>query len=491
MNRIPLVALAAPATLVGAIVLGACGTGSPASPGWPDDADVPEAGTKLQSSPDANIDPSECAGPPTLTAIQTDIFSASCAFGSCHGGANAAAGLDLSPGNACNSLVNVTSCEFTSGTMLVVPGDPDSSYLYRKVAGQNLGSNPDGTCAAITNGTPLRMPLGSAPLCQGQIDQIRDWIQAGALCTEDDGGVSPDGGPSLEAGSTTGVDAGPSPDAGSTTVIDAGEPTVADVASTGALTVGAQIDGTVTLQAPAPAPVAVLLSSSAPTVVAVPSAVLVAAGQSTATFTMQGISSGSAAIQAVTVGNPVSMNVDVGGVAPPPPPTAFPTLVELYYDDTQFSDGEQWIRLYNATSETIDLSQFSVGAGQTSYTETTASLAGTLAPGGCAVIGGPTSNIFNGDPVYSQVIHFLPNFAASGGANGAGVALFNVPAASITASTVPVSAVVYGESNAAGLLGSDGNPATPVPDVALAEDSLLLQSGTWIDNPSPTPSSCP
>src|SRR5215472_11046348 len=143
-----------------------------------------------------------CGGPPTLSAIEQGIFAKPCAFGSCHGGANPAAGLNLLTGQACGSLLNKNSCVF-SGRVRVVPGHPEQSYLYHKVAGDDLGTNPDGTCAGLTNGTPQRMPLGGVPLCQGQIDQIRNWISAGAICDDavtdagTDAPVAADSGPDV------------------------------------------------------------------------------------------------------------------------------------------------------------------------------------------------------------------------------------------------------------------------------------------------------
>src|SRR5260370_32823790 len=44
---------------------------------------------------------------------------------------------------------NRNSCEFSS-RVLVVPGQPAQSYLYHKIAGDNLGTNPDGPCAGLT-----------------------------------------------------------------------------------------------------------------------------------------------------------------------------------------------------------------------------------------------------------------------------------------------------------------------------------------------------
>jgi hypothetical protein len=50
---------------------------------------------------------------------------------------------------------------------VVVPGDPDNSLLFLKVAYDNP---PIG----------LRMPMGRAPLTQSQIRLLEDWINQGA-----------------------------------------------------------------------------------------------------------------------------------------------------------------------------------------------------------------------------------------------------------------------------------------------------------------------
>ncbi|MCS6858123.1 MAG: hypothetical protein N2515_02125 [Deltaproteobacteria bacterium] len=49
----------------------------------------------------------------------------------------------------------------------VVPDDPDSSYLIRKLQGGPMICNN-------------RMPLGRAPLPPEEIDLIREWIRQGA-----------------------------------------------------------------------------------------------------------------------------------------------------------------------------------------------------------------------------------------------------------------------------------------------------------------------
>ena len=106
------------------------------------------------------------ASAPTLTEVQTTVFTASCAFSGCHAGGAPAAGMDLSAGVAFSSIVDVLSTQ--SALDRVEPGDPDNSYLVRKIEG---GPDIQGQ----------QMPRNSPPLSQAQMTLIRDWISAGAL----------------------------------------------------------------------------------------------------------------------------------------------------------------------------------------------------------------------------------------------------------------------------------------------------------------------
>lgn len=103
---------------------------------------------------------------PTLSSIQTNVFDTNCALSGCHRGSRAPLGLDLSAGNARANLVNVESQE-RSNLFRVEPGDPDDSYLVRKIEG-----GPD-----IVGD---RMPRGRPPLSNEAIDAIRTWIENGA-----------------------------------------------------------------------------------------------------------------------------------------------------------------------------------------------------------------------------------------------------------------------------------------------------------------------
>lgn len=110
----------------------------------------------------------------SFSSIQAAIFEVTDASGrtpctSCHTtvGRSPAGGLSLLHDVAYNALVNAPSRQKT-GAVLVVPGDPDSSYLVQKLEG----------AAGIVG---LRMPRSGPPhLTSGQILVIRRWISNGA-----------------------------------------------------------------------------------------------------------------------------------------------------------------------------------------------------------------------------------------------------------------------------------------------------------------------
>jgi hypothetical protein len=111
---------------------------------------------------------------PTFTSIQRDIFGARDLAGrqactDCHSdvGRNASGGLVLLGGRAHAALVGSASTG-KPGAIRVIPGDPDNSYIVKKLEGA-----PD-----IVG---VRMPRGNGPfLTEGQMLVIRRWIQLGA-----------------------------------------------------------------------------------------------------------------------------------------------------------------------------------------------------------------------------------------------------------------------------------------------------------------------
>jgi len=109
----------------------------------------------------------------TFQSLQDTVFTPSCAVSGCHTGAAPQAGMNLSQGQAYAAIVNVPSVEVAS-LLRVKPGDPDQSYLVRKIEG--------------TATVGARMPLGGPALPADRIQAIRQWISAGAL---NDGSTPP------------------------------------------------------------------------------------------------------------------------------------------------------------------------------------------------------------------------------------------------------------------------------------------------------------
>ena len=91
-----------------------------------------------------------------------DIFDESCAISGCHFGPASKKGLDLSEEAAFGSLFNVESSD-ASPFILVKPGDPQNSYLIKKLQG-SAGIQGD------------RMPKKGDPLSPAQIKVIAEWI---------------------------------------------------------------------------------------------------------------------------------------------------------------------------------------------------------------------------------------------------------------------------------------------------------------------------
>jgi hypothetical protein len=114
------------------------------------------------SVPPPSVPPPQEA--PTFSDIQTMIFIPICV---CHIGAAAPQGLVLDTADTIDMLVNIPSAE-VSALFRVEPGNPDDSYLVRKLEG-----GPD-----IVGS---QMPLGGPPLNQDMIEMVREWILAGAL----------------------------------------------------------------------------------------------------------------------------------------------------------------------------------------------------------------------------------------------------------------------------------------------------------------------
>ena len=109
---------------------------------------------------------------PVFSAIQSNVFTPSCATANCHSGANPPASLNLEAANSYAMLVGIASVQ-DNAIQRVDPGNPALSYLIQKLEG--------------TAGTGSQMPPTGA-LDQSIIDTIRQWISDGAL--DDTAGVA-------------------------------------------------------------------------------------------------------------------------------------------------------------------------------------------------------------------------------------------------------------------------------------------------------------
>ncbi len=113
----------------------------------------------------SRIPPPMTGGGTTLSMLQTDVFTPWCS--ACHQpGGIGPMPLDNEAATFAN-LVDVDSIGIPT-LKRVVPFDSENSYLVWKIEGR-----------PTISGSP--MPLGGPMLTQDQIDDVRDWIDSGAL----------------------------------------------------------------------------------------------------------------------------------------------------------------------------------------------------------------------------------------------------------------------------------------------------------------------
>src|SRR5262249_48898404 len=119
--------------------------------------------------PEPTPAPTEIGG--ELEGIANDIFTPRCALPSCHSSTGMAGALVLEHDLVYDELVGVPSFSSgarSAGLLRVAPGDPDASFLIRKLTGD----------LAAGQGSP--MPLGNPALDADLIERIRAWIRSGA-----------------------------------------------------------------------------------------------------------------------------------------------------------------------------------------------------------------------------------------------------------------------------------------------------------------------
>jgi beta-lactamase superfamily II metal-dependent hydrolase len=170
-------------------------------------------------------------------------------------------------------------------------------------------------------------------------------------------------------------------------------------------------------------------------------------------------------------------------------------LSEVLYDADGADGGLEWVEILNTGSWAIDLAKrrVSLGWGGSSYTTGGLTLdQGVIQPCATFVAGGPTSSAANGAPAFDLVADLAPDLQ-NGATPADGVALFNLPYGFVTASTVPIDAVVYGTSNDNCLLDETG--ACSPPEVADAPEGSSVErldaGGAWQVQAAPTPNQTP
>jgi hypothetical protein len=105
-------------------------------------------------------------GPITVATVQAQVFTPHCALSGCHTGPDPRRGLDLSPGEAWDHLIDVPADEINQ-FMRVDPGNAADSYLYMKITGDpRILGDP--------------MPFEQASLSEAKIGLIERWIEQGA-----------------------------------------------------------------------------------------------------------------------------------------------------------------------------------------------------------------------------------------------------------------------------------------------------------------------
>ncbi|MDB5034433.1 MAG: hypothetical protein JWQ98_1674 [Chlorobi bacterium] len=120
------------------------------------------------------VNPAPADNSSTFAIIRSRIVAKGCAISGCHAGSTPSAGMSLEDAAMYASLVNArptNAAASADGLYRVLPGNPDSSYFYMKLAG------------LLRDAYGERMPLGSHPLDSGELRYIYEWIRAGAPST--------------------------------------------------------------------------------------------------------------------------------------------------------------------------------------------------------------------------------------------------------------------------------------------------------------------
>lgn len=166
-------------------------------------------------------------------------------------------------------------------------------------------------------------------------------------------------------------------------------------------------------------------------------------------------------------------------------------ISEVMYDADGADDEHEWIELWNTGDTAVDLSAWSLGWGGTTLVTGKLALSGVVAAGARFLVGGPFVDGLDPAPAFDLPVDLEPDLQNSGAIADA-VALFALPAQTLTAETLAFDVVLYGTSNDSGLLDPTG--AVAAVDVADAPGGSSIELGgddVWRVQPEPTPGAPP
>ena len=163
------------------VALGCSPLSFPPGDAGSNDAFRPPPRDAFRAPNDANFgdtnaaDTGACTTQPTFADV-LPIFTTSCASAPCHSirSSDPGGGLVFDTPTARAEIVGNTSANFPA-LYLVIPGNPEASFLWRKITNQLATDGHEG----------VPMPLGDVAhwmeLPQDQRELIRCWIASGAL----------------------------------------------------------------------------------------------------------------------------------------------------------------------------------------------------------------------------------------------------------------------------------------------------------------------
>ena len=162
-------------------------------------------------------------------------------------------------------------------------------------------------------------------------------------------------------------------------------------------------------------------------------------------------------------------------------------ISEVFYDRVGSDGGFEWVELYNGTPAPVDLSGFSLGFGGVDYSSATLGLSGLVEMGAYFVLGGPQSDPTNGAPVFDLVVDFSPDIQ-NAGSIADGVGLFDGLQSEVSATSIPLDAVVYGTANDNQLMDADGLVSSPdVGDAPSGSSIERVSAIQWMITSQPNP----